>query len=467
MSAPAYRSDLPLANAWWIDPVNGNDSAAGTSPAGALKSLHGPRGLKVRWWNAEITSNITVNVIGPIPPTDVGAWNVKISPGVAVMFIGSLGPTTGGAGAAIDNTLYSGSVTGFVAASLAPAADDIELTDTAIPVSYTASGLMADGVIFKRTNSTNLNWWALKDLGAKTLRMSPPMNNLGVGMNAALTVADTYTAYALWTIPSQFWGSEASRVVYDTLFDNGATVENRPGFGVQRKRCWINGARGVIAHEAGPNSVTNCMISGGSNPSLSCVATPNAGCQGLAFKSGVIVQGAWFFSGAVVGQGSQLQTGVRADVQIEFGCALHDNVGQAMLNVRDHSCLIFTGFSSAATTGISGKGNTGKIITVSDDSWVSWSDGVTTPPFVAGSSSDGSPIQINSTSYAVSAFPAAQNVQLCPVSRFPFSVSFTTPATGGVAVTINNAPVGSPAAPARYIKIPDGAGGFFTFPSLT
>lgn len=40
-------------------------------------------------------------------------------------------------------------------------------------------------------------------------------------------------------------------------------------------------------------------------------------------------------------------------------------------------------------------------------------------------------------------------------------------ATGAVAVAITNAPAGSPATPARYVKFPDGAGGFYTFPSLT
>lgn len=40
-------------------------------------------------------------------------------------------------------------------------------------------------------------------------------------------------------------------------------------------------------------------------------------------------------------------------------------------------------------------------------------------------------------------------------------------AAGAVAVTITNAPDGSPATFARYFKIPDGAGGFITFGSLT
>jgi len=40
-------------------------------------------------------------------------------------------------------------------------------------------------------------------------------------------------------------------------------------------------------------------------------------------------------------------------------------------------------------------------------------------------------------------------------------------ANGGATVTMTNAPAGSPAAPVRYFKLPDGRGGFFTIASLT
>ena len=40
-------------------------------------------------------------------------------------------------------------------------------------------------------------------------------------------------------------------------------------------------------------------------------------------------------------------------------------------------------------------------------------------------------------------------------------------AAGAAACAMTNAPAGTPAAPVRYAKLPDGAGGFFTVPSLT
>ncbi len=46
-------------------------------------------------------------------------------------------------------------------------------------------------------------------------------------------------------------------------------------------------------------------------------------------------------------------------------------------------------------------------------------------------------------------------------------VGILTTAAGAVTVAITNAPTGVAAAPARYAKVPDGIGGFYTFPSLT
>ncbi len=74
---------------------------------------------------------------------------------------------------------------------------------------------------------------------------------------------------------------------------------------------------------------------------------------------------------------------------------------------------------------------------------------------------------IGGQSYAVSALPAAADTLLTPSNTFPCGTASTTPANGAVSVTMTNAPSGSPAAPARYIKIADGSGGFWTFPSLT
>jgi len=71
---------------WYIDPINGNDSNEGTSPALALKSN---AGLIARWGNTTIvpTGPITVEYLGSPPPSDllsVGA--LTSNPEVIVTF---------------------------------------------------------------------------------------------------------------------------------------------------------------------------------------------------------------------------------------------------------------------------------------------------------------------------------------------------------------------------------------------
>ena len=54
---------------------------------------------------------------------------------------------------------------------------------------------------------------------------------------------------------------------------------------------------------------------------------------------------------------------------------------------------------------------------------------------------------------------------LCSLTTWP--LHFTPVAPASVVVAITNAPVGSLSVPARYVKLPDGQGGFYTFVSLT
>lgn len=82
---------------------------------------------------------------------------------------------------------------------------DYRFTDSSIPTSFTASGLLANSVIFKRTNSTECWWWAAKDLTSKTLRISIPKAEptslvatiAGTGAQVAVSASDTYAAYGL------------------------------------------------------------------------------------------------------------------------------------------------------------------------------------------------------------------------------------------------------------------------------
>lgn len=422
-TAAAYRSDLPLASAYWIDPVNGSDAASnpGTSSATALKTL---QELKRRWWGAEISVSTTINLLGNTPSTDVGAWFFTILPTARVTLLGSLGPTTGFGGAAIDNTLYSGTVTGYAACSNAPSATDNELTDSAIPVSYTASGLLAKGVGFKRTSSTDLRWWAMSDLGSKTLRVSTPQLSSTVQLNNALTVGDAYSAYSLWTVFNQDWGVNYTRVRYDTVNNQGTTTE-APGTSNEQFHGWVNCSLKTVALQ-----FVNCCMDCTAGGFLSGSAEPQgfASISGLFLgtgASGCVLQG-FFEMGPLWTQGCQLNFD---DGRVSFPGS---SIGVCDCTIPNFS---FAGTAQMAFiqntigNGLVGKGNTSKLLSLSvGPSTCYYGNSSAFPPFFAGSTSDPNPITLGQTSYPVSALPAQPEVLLTPYqASFPASSPVQNP----------------------------------------
>lgn len=433
----AYRSDLPLSTTWFIDPVSGVDTAAGTSSGTALKTL---QQLKQRWWGAEITANTTVTILGNIPGTDTGSWNFTIAPGFRVTFVGSLGPTTGFGGRAIDNTIYSGTVTTFTNATDAPGNNDVEIVDSTLPVSFTASGLMASGVLFKRTNSTPKYWNALLDKGSKTARITSPQGSTLANTFAAstLTNGDSYSCFAMWQWPTQNFGQAVTGtgttdaagttpLVLQELYDNGTTVPQlqAAGMGVtpNRVRVWY-GFRsrcnlGTVA--------SNCMFE-----------IPTAQTMTFAAQTDLPTQ---IQGGGMKGSGASIAVffgviGVGAAPLCIEGVQLAPNDGsfltmQVPWNQSDCTipCLAPTNAArvgvsiSTAGAGMSGTGNTSKFVSCTNSAAFAYDYNGAAPPFASASSSDGSPIQIGGTSFAVSALPAIAGTVLAPTAQPPLAAT--------------------------------------------
>ena len=124
--------------------------------------------------------------------------------------------------------------------------------------------------------------------------------------------------------------------------------------------------------------------------------------------------------------------------------------------------------TSVAGAGQSGKGNTGKILTVdgAGNSGFTYGFSGAQPPFIAGVTIDANPITLGGVNYTVAALPAVAGTTLVGSKRFPYDP--TALANGVVIVALGAfGPAGSAATPVRWAQIPDGAGGFFTVPSFT
>lgn len=418
-TAAAYRSDLPLSTTWFIDPVNGSDASTnpGTSSATALQSL---QELKRRWWGAEISTTTTVTILGHTLPADAGSWNTAIAPAGRVTFLGSLGPTTGFGGAAIDNTLYTGTLSAVQTTPLAPSTNDTSITDAGIPVSYTASGLLAPGIIFRRPAGAgpSVEWLGAKDKGAKTLRISPPLLNT-TALLTNLAPGDAYSAFQMWKIFDQDFGAFASRVRFDSLDDEGTASEQAGNQGVQRRRVWI-GVRTTVAIPV--SGAINCAFASGA---ADLIATTNeiTGIQGGLFLG----NGAGFYqlfgmfsmSQPWVQQGAALGMNDGGFASIEWQGGAFDCTGPCF-QVTAQAKIALELNPGAAGGGISGAGNSSKLVQVLEGGEFYWTGfNQAAPPFAAGSTSDSAPIQIGGTSYTIAALPTVGRTSLSGKTTFP------------------------------------------------
>lgn len=464
--------------AWFIDPIAGSDEGSGTTNGTALKTL---AELSRRLWSAQIKQATTVTILGNVPSTDTNTWLVTIKLGISLTIGGSLGATTGFGGRAINNALYSGAVTGFTAASAVPAADDIELVDAAITGgSFTAAGLLAEGVLFESTSGAQNGhfFWGAKDLGGTSLRITPPAAVTTTNMSSALAVGTTYVAFQLWTCPLQNFGAVQSgsetALIYDKLLENGTAAiagggTLNPGISVLYRRSWFQANRAIFPAAA----YQNCAWTVTTGVLFSSAGGPPAGqLGGGLFRNTsasnpspqVTLFGVLGIGGCAVFQGCGINVNDGVYCTVEALFAIHDTVGSTPMILTNSGGR----FQFNNGGGLSGKGNSTDMVQVLDTSSLNWSaNALGAPPFVAGSTSVASPVQVRGHLYAVASLPTVGDVELGTGVNFPLNSFFTTPANGAVVVAMTNAPTGSPAAPARYVAIPDGVGGFLTIPSLT
>lgn len=179
-----YSARWAAVTAWTIDPANISTTANDENPSTGNLLTYSE--LARRLSQVVFTAPITITVISDQQPSDKPVFTYKTTAEQQVNFVG------------VPTILHTGSVTSYVAATVGtPAADDNQMGDTGIPTSFTASGLMAQGVLFQRTNGTPVAWWAAKDLGSKTIRVAWPMNLSAITTIQTLSPGDTYTASAL------------------------------------------------------------------------------------------------------------------------------------------------------------------------------------------------------------------------------------------------------------------------------
>lgn len=153
---------------WVIDPQNSTGVASDeNSGVNNTRPLRTYSELARRLSHVYIRATINITILGDQDPADEPMFTFSVADDLA--FVGGVIFTF-----PLTNALYTGTISTYTKSAAAPNHDlGDRITDTGIPVSYTASGLAANGVLFKRTSSTETYWWGAADLASKTLRTSP------------------------------------------------------------------------------------------------------------------------------------------------------------------------------------------------------------------------------------------------------------------------------------------------------
>lgn len=193
-----FSEKLSQQTDWNVNTATGNNDATGLTGDPVLSMDE----VVCRTWGGVYpigTTACTVKLTGDMAATDSGHFNVRGSGVFAFTTESPLGYDTAfqiiGQPVSVGFSGVMSSVQNGTLGSLL----DIHFTDSGIPVSFTASGYLARNLIYKRTTAPATYFWPVKDLGAKTLRMSQQNTAGAYGAHPAIANTNTYN---IMTMPS-------------------------------------------------------------------------------------------------------------------------------------------------------------------------------------------------------------------------------------------------------------------------
>lgn len=173
-----------LQPTWFIDPLTGNDENVGSTALTPLSTFaEWKRRVGTRLeipQTLNIQSDLTENLLFDMDNEQV-----------YVVVQG------------IRTTLYSGTVTAAQAWSPSGRPTDGQVTDAAIPVSWTASGLVDKLIVLTSGPSAGSAGWVARDLGAKTARYSP-LIDANTYLTYDFAIGDTFDVVDLTKVNGDF-----------------------------------------------------------------------------------------------------------------------------------------------------------------------------------------------------------------------------------------------------------------------
>jgi hypothetical protein len=333
---------------WTIDPTNSTGLASDENTglnAGAPLLTYSEHARRLGF--GTITAPMAITVLaGSQQAGDSPVYNCTVAATANLTFTGAL------------TALFAGTVTTYAAGAAAPSVDDgYTIIDATIPVSWTASGLLADGVLFKRTNGTAAFWWAAKDLGgvapAAKLRISVPVTATG---RAAIALAngDSYQASTLAStiLSMRFTQAQGGIINTNVVFNQfiwSQVIERAPSY-VQHVNCLETGnfyQGSIFSNPCFKGS--NLLWPMGQSPVTHTFGLIRTGAA-LVVTGGPVSQ----WNGRLVCQGGAIHPN-QSSFQFQADLAIYDVLAGASGLVADYWSVVF--FQTGAICGNNNAGN--------------------------------------------------------------------------------------------------------------
>jgi hypothetical protein len=201
---------------WYVNEATGNDENTGASSLAPLATWDE---YQRRVGEGPLTVSHTVNLVGTI------TQDIDVN---TIMDDGANAITLQGVRSA---ALYSGSVTAKQAQNAATNTD-LQITDAALPVSWTASGLVDKLCVLTSGPNAGAAGWIVRDMGAKTARITKFYDDTA-GTYVEPAVGETFDVVDLGLVEGALLGINGGNVrcqVRDLRFVNpGALVLSLEG----------------------------------------------------------------------------------------------------------------------------------------------------------------------------------------------------------------------------------------------
>ena len=496
---------------WWVDPANSsgmasdfNSGETSTSPLATFAEL------SRRLANGFVTiALITINLMSDAAASDpLVLSNIQTNTGP---FIKVIGQTT---------TIASGISISAARNPVVASNDHFEITTGSAYASW-----LANNYLLERTNGTPAYSWPYKDLGGGKLQISLWLDEHGSTVET-ISPGDSLSVFALPTFAGVItnnispliavsvqqvkmigWTTAGNRILLETV---EAPVELRrvllspPAFPISFVTQTLNGYIGlnnVCAQMAAYHGIAmgwsgpGFRISGGlyigdgtgtEIEVAECIPVVIGGAAANTFTLGGVlllithlssIQKLWVMvydttSIAILSDLGSVLSLDQLGGERNTGALLNTQRQGVISSISGFGAWIDAATSSPSPYVVNGVGydasklgiDTNQIMTlgggiIGNAGWSGGLSGVGANPDVVAIKESGG------TNLPIGSIPA--NAFLQRNGSNVVGVSATDATNGAVAVSLNNAPTGSPSAPVRWVQLPDGAGGVITIPSLT